>query len=465
MSRCKAEKLGLDATAAGVDKLLAETGCIPPDGTVFSARKESAAAIVWLRAHATDSAEQFDALPAACQESIRGLHNIPLDAPGQHWARKAVRVMQAFTEADSPVKGGKQQAAKGGEGGFGEDQSRPDGEKDEVHEVEAGHGGKDKHAQDQDDKAARERRQRENELMLARDILSGAAKRQKDKSVLSPASLKHAAALGLEGRGGASKAAVKMQWLSRKVMEESLPETVFRAVWLGDKLKTEALIRAAKEEKDGLWNSSSFENTVTLQLFSHRLQFYMGERHGDAPDLNVVGKNLAAVTKMCLVVKETELEKMVTLRMKDAWMVAVGRLAGPSQIPESDLKEFFDYINALMRLREEILRAWLAEAPDAGEAGREVLKGAALQTKYVRGLWGWLAEGMADGQLTSPTRESANAIWFTVLAPAMDQRTGSAPNGNTSLAPAQARLNAARYALDTAGADPYGSGDGAGSEP
>ena len=111
MSRCKAEKLGLDATAAGVDKLLAETGCIPPDGTVFSARKESAAAIVWLRAHATDSAEQFDALPAACQESIRGLHNIPLDAPGQHWARKAVRVMQAFTEADSPVKGGKQQAA------------------------------------------------------------------------------------------------------------------------------------------------------------------------------------------------------------------------------------------------------------------------------------------------------------------------------------------------------------------
>ena len=88
VNRCKAEKLALVASAAEVDKLLAETGCAMPGGAVFSARNEAAAVIVWLRLHTTDTAEQFDTLPVECQGSIRGLYNVLPDAP----ARRRVRI-------------------------------------------------------------------------------------------------------------------------------------------------------------------------------------------------------------------------------------------------------------------------------------------------------------------------------------------------------------------------------------
>jgi hypothetical protein len=274
------------------------------------------------------------------------------------------------------------------------------------------------------------------------------AKRQKDKSVLSPASLKNAAAFEEPGAGGAGRAMAKIKWLPRKELEDNLPEAALQALWLAGKWTKEEVFRALKQDRDGLMANSRFENL--RPLWGHRLSFYMGKDPRDTPDLNVVGKNLALVTRMCLGGKEPALAKMVTEQLWDMWDGVQDKLASQDQIPESDLRECFECIEDMMAAREEQLALMVA---GCGPSGEEVLKGAAFQTKHVRGLWDFLARGLSDGRLTSPTRKTANAVWMTVLGPAMDQRTNWAPNGSTDLTAAQARLDALRV-LDGAVSGP-----------
>ena len=130
VSRCKAEKLAAASTASEVDKLLAVMGCAVPGAAAFSVRKEAAAAIVWMRAHKEDTAEQFDALPEAGREELKGLYRVLPDAQGMHWSKKIFRLLHAFSAADSPVKAGQappeQVLAAVGDLGLGDDQSRPE---------------------------------------------------------------------------------------------------------------------------------------------------------------------------------------------------------------------------------------------------------------------------------------------------------------------------------------------------
>ena len=191
VNRCKAEKLTVAMTAADVDKLLAETGCAVPAGAVFSIRKELAAAFAWLRAHKTDTAEQFDALPDANKEVLKGLYICLPDVPGMHWSRKIFRLLHAFTAVESPIKSS-QAPPVGEEKGLGEEQPRPNEGEDALEADKA-----------LEERAKRTQLQREDEALLAAGIELCIAKRQKDKSVLSPASLKNAAAFEEPGAGGA----------------------------------------------------------------------------------------------------------------------------------------------------------------------------------------------------------------------------------------------------------------------
>jgi hypothetical protein len=398
--------------------------------------------------------EQFDALPQASKEVLKGLYKVLPDAPGMHWSKKIFRLLQAFSIADSPVKAGQAPPehdlpAAVGELGLGEDQSRqPDGD------VE---GGLDEGTQGslrELDAAARRaaQRQREDDQLLAAGIGSyvatQAAKRHKDKSVLSPASLKYAAAAMGAGVGGAGGMRVNVRWLPRKVLEDNLPEMVLRWLWVAGKWKADAVAKALKhEEKEAMQANARFESVSPM--WGHRLQFFLGDHPRDMPDLNVVGKNLALATRMCLAGKESPLEKMVTSNLRDGWDGSQDLLAGDHQVPESALQPAFDCVVGLFDMRVDILAPLLV---NCGSAGEEVLRSVVLQAKHVKGMWAFLARGLSEGHITSPSRSTANAVWMTVLGPVMDQRTGSAPNGNTELAPAQARLSA-RYAAEAAGAD------------
>ena len=452
MSRCKEEKLVTAATVAEADKLLAETGCAVPGGASHTVKKEAAAAIVWMRAHAQDTTEQFDALPEEGKEALKRLYKVLPGAPGMHWSKKIFRLFHAFSAADSPVKENRARQDEAmpsvDELELGDEQRRP--ADDEAEELGAGEAQKEKAARDKAKLLAQ--RQREDEQMLAAGIESylarQASKRQKDASVPSPESLKELAAARKARAGDKSWARVKQTWLARAELEKSLPEDVLAGLWLAGKWKADAVNKALKnEEREGQQANSRFESLAPL--WAHRLQFFLGDHPRDTPDLNVVGKNLALVTRMCLPGREAPLAKMVTDRLREAWQKMVDRLAEPGQAPESDLRDSFECVNEMMKERERIL---LDRVADCGPAGEEVVRAAALQTRLVKGMWDFLARGLADGLLTSPGRSTANAVWLTVLGPAMDQRTNSAPNGDTSLASAQARLSA-RHSSEASGSD------------
>ena len=434
VSLCKTEKLAFGATVAEVDAVLAETGCATqggPGGPAFSIRKEAAATTVWLRAHAADSAAQFDALPDACKEGIKGLYGVSRDAPGVHWAKRILRIMKASMAPDSPAKQDQQPESEQGELGMG--QSRPD------KEGEAGDSDKAREEKEQSD-----RRRREDDVLLETARQSWEAKRQKDASVLSPESLKNLAL----GKGGAGAGPVRMQWLPRKTLEENLPPWVLAALWLAGNWKQEAVNRALKSEQQGLHAPAMGDGSS--QLWAHRLRFFLGVDARDAPDLNIVGKNLALVTKMALAGREEPLEKIVTIQMRADWGRLQDQLALAHQVPESELRAPQRAINDMMKKRERILRVAVM---GCGVAGEEVAKAAANQTREVGDMWECMVEGVAADFLSSPTKTTVNAMWMTVLAPAMDQRTGSAPSGDTSLAPAQARLSA-RLAAEGGAKDP-----------
>ena len=439
VSLCKTERLAFGTTAAEVDAVLAETGCVTqggPGGPAYSIRKEVAATIVWLLAHAADTAAQFDALPDTCKEGLKGLYGITHDASGVHWAKRIIRVMKASMAPDSPAKQVQPPANEQGERDT--DQPLPDEEGD------AGDANKAR-----EEKEQRAQRRREDEVLLTAARESWEAKRQKDASVLSPESLKNLA-LGRSGSGlgGAGATLVRMQWLPHKTLEENLPPWVLAALWLAGNWKLDAVNRALKNEQQGLQAPAMGDGSS--QLWAHRLRFFLGVDARDAPDLNVVGKNLALVTKMALAGRESALEKMVTGQMRTEWGRLQDQLALAYQIPESELRQAQRAINDMMDKRQRVLEA---AVKGCGAAGEEVTKASAIQSQEVRDMWGCLEEGVAANFLTSPGKTTVNAMWMTVLAPAMDQRTGSAPSGDTSLAPAQARLKA-RFAADGAAKDP-----------
>jgi hypothetical protein len=438
VGRCKAEKLATATTVAEADELLAGTGCAVPGGAAANIRKEAAAAIVWMRAHRADTVDQFDALPEASKEVLRGLYKVLPDAPGMHWSKKIFRLLQAFATADSPVKAGQARPehdlpAAVGELGLGDEQSRPpDGEEEgvigEVRERDA-------------EARLAAQRQREDDQLLAAGIgsyVATAAKRQKDRSVLSPASLKYAAAARGAGAGGAGGMRVNVRWLPRKVLEDNLPEGVLRMLWVAGKWKADAVAKALKqEEKEAMQANARFESVAPM--WGHRFLFFLGDHPRDTPDLNVVGKNLALATRMCLAGKESPLEKMVTSNLREGWEVSQDLLASDHQVPESALQPTFECLVSLFEMRVDILAPLLV---NCGPAGDEVLRSIVRQAKDVKGMWPFLARGLSEGHITSTSRSTANAVWMTVLGPAMDQRTGSAPNGDTALAAAQARLSA-----------------------
>ena len=446
MNRCKEEKLAAAMTVAEADKLLVEMGCVVPGGASHTVKKEAAAAMVWMRAHRLDKTEQFDALPEESKAALKGLYTVLPGASGMHWSKKIFRMFDAFSSADSPVK--EPQAPRDdilprvGELELADEQARPP---DDAMDAMGVGGEREERAR------LAAQRQREDAQLLAAGIESHlarqAAKRHKDVSVLSPESLKNAAEAGASREGAAGWAVVKQTWLPCAVLEASLPEDVLAGLWLAGKWNDERVARAMKSEERRAKAGSRFENQNPL--WGHRLQFYLGMSPRDVPDLNIVGKNLALITRMCLPGREAPLAKMVTGKLREAWEAIMDKLALPGQIPESDLRESFDIANGLMKERELVLRC---KVVGCGPAGEEVIRAVALQTKLVKGMWGFLARGMADGLICSPGRSTANAVWATVLGPVMDQRTNSRPNGDTSLASAQTKLGA-RYSAEAQGSD------------
>ena len=130
---------------------------------------------------------------------------------------------------------------------------------------------------------------------------------------------------------------------------------------------------------------------------------------------------------------------MVTQVALQRWIEVQDMLAQPSQAAETNLQESIDCIDGLVEKRAAMLTAMVA---GCGAGGREVARGVARQTAEVKLLWPWIRAGLAKGALTSPTRTTANLLWLTLIGPALNQRTGAAPNGTTNLAAARSWLEA-----------------------
>ena len=437
VKRCEQELLNAPQSAEDVLKLVTETGCTCPVGTKAPARKEIAAALVWLRSHKRDTAEMFDALPAMNQETLKKLYTAPL-VPGRHWAESLSRMLSAFDGAASPVK---QQAPRPPPPPANviilpDDQRRP--EEEVVIEKIADMVSKRSTAE-----LAHEAIE---EDQLVRLELERLAKKQKDRLQKSPASIlaaavaaRVAAAAAHGGRltlsaAGSAPSSGSIPWLSRAELVADLPPEVIQLIFLGRGWTRGEASKALKDE--GLANSI-FENSAQPQ-WVHRISFAMGSMY-DCPDLNTVGKNLALITKLCLDGREQETSKMVTQVALQRWIEVQDMLAQPYQAAETNLQDSIDCIDGLVEKRAAMLTAMVV---GCGEGGREVARGVERQTAEVRLLWPWIRAGLAKGALTSPTRTTANLLWRTLLGPAMDQRTGAAPSGATNLAAARSWLEA-----------------------
>ena len=401
---------------ADTDKVLAEMGSAIPGGSSASTRREGAAAMIWLRAHKTDTEEAFDALPVKCQRTLRSVYAVPA-IEGLHWSKVLARMLKAFAECASPVKEG----PKADDEVALSDQRRP---QDDAANVQA----------------ARARAQAEARLMEDNELLAFAAKaskRQKDVTALSPESLKEAATAAKKagGAAGAGKTSGKTKWLTREELERDIPDAILVTLMMTKDMSRSELAKALKGGDRG---GTLYELTVQ-PLFTHRASFAMGKAGHDAMDLNLVGKLLAHATMICVDHNEDDLAKMLTEQVKKLWEKALGHLRGPRQVPESELKGCFSCIDGMFVKREGKLKVLLV---DCGEGGEEVMRAAARQTIQVAKLWDWVAVNIANDRLTSPGRSTANAVWMTVIGRAMDQRAGLALSGAHTLTDALARLGA-----------------------
>ena len=427
-TRCEQEALVPPLLPEDVDKLLAATGCATASGAKAAARKEAAAALTWLQAHKSDATELFDALPAQSQAALKKLYVVP-NVQGLHWSRNLAMMLSVYARAASPPASPKQQLLKDAEGIIVLDDQRrpPDGE-------DSGEGGLPADRGRKRTDAERAYDALEEDLRLQSE--ASTAKKQKDRMVPSPAKT---LALAV-GSGGACGRAGAVPWLSRAELIADLPADVAHILFLGRGLTRTEASKALREE--ALVNTL-YEGSA-LALWAHRISFELGSKY-DPPDLLLIGTNLALVTRICLDEKAQESSRMVTAAVLATWNGVQDLLCQQHQVAESNLKACSDCIDGLMEKRTAMLSAMVA---GCGKGGREVSRAVALQQRQVALIWPWMSDALAAGVLTSPSKSTANAVWLTLLGPAMDQRTGAAAGGTTSLVAATSKLEARRAATD-----------------
>ena len=437
VKRCEQEGVATPQLAEEVDKILAESGCTVPGTARPTARKELAAALVWLRAHRADKEEDFDALPAQNQAALKKLFTV-VDVPGKHWARTMTRMLAVFEEAASPPKRARPQAPAADGCIRPEDQRRP---------PDAAEGAMAEQAPAQPKRARTAAELAYDAIEEDEAVRMEAAKTRRLRGVAGLAApggrmvsgpVIDLAATGALGGFGFGPPAGNILWLPRERLVADVPESVLRMLFLGgDWTRTEA----SRAVKDEALTNTMFENNVAPQ-WAHRISFELLSPH-NAPNLGVMGENLALCVRICLDEPLGVESRMITMAMLAQWVEVQDLLTGP-QVAESSLKPMFDIINGLFDKRRRMLTALVQ---GRGDGGLEVSRAVQRQQHQVEAIWTWVSTALSENTLTSPTKTSANAMWLTLIGPVMDLCTRAKAAGKTSTTAAQARIDARRALL------------------
>ena len=183
------------------------------------------------------------------------------------------------------------------------------------------------------------------------------------------------AATGAFGGLGFGQPAGNILWLPRERLVADVPEAVLRMIFLGgDWTRTEA----SRAIKDEALTNTMFENNVAPQ-WAHRISFELLSQH-NAPNLGVMGENMALCVRICLDEPQGVESRMVTTAMLAQWTEVQDHLTGP-QVAESSLKPMFDIINGLFDKRCLMLTALVRGRGEGAARWQGQLSGSSNRSK------------------------------------------------------------------------------------